>query len=493
MTVPRCLALAVAMVCAAPLAGQGYRLRVDSRMQGVSWRGLVADSVPLTAGQLQPGGGVLTPDGHAATCDERYCHYFRTGAVLRGVPWVTQADLTIWGLGLPGLRVRGNARYGTDLGPSARWPGTEPSVQLVEGYLELARERFTVQAGRQFLTGRLGAYGLDGARAVWRQGIDGIEVAAYGGWGLARGTVLPVTSPALNPLDDFQPRDRQLVAGAEVGWRMPGLDARAEYRREVDPVTDYFVSERMAGAVAFRPLRRLSLTAGGIYDLALGEWGSADAAVTWIAPRTTISVGGRRYLPFFDLWTIWGAFSPVAFHAYHGAATLSVVPRVTLRLRGERYVFDDAGASTPLVQVEDRGWRGEGGATWEPTPAWTLSAGYQTEFGPGASSRGFDSRVSWRPAPSLTLGAHAASLRRPLELRFSDASVAIYGADVEWQATPQWRLGLGLSTVQEDRDRPDAGAIDWDQWRFSARVTVLHGSDSDRRRLPPAVRTGATP
>lgn len=487
----------VALLCVVAtgtgLSAQGYRLRLDTGVQSVSWRGLQADSVPVAEAVAQPGGGFVTGDGYAATCDDTWCHFFRAGAVLRGVPLVSQADLTMWGFGVRALSLRANARYASDLGASAQWPGSEPTLQLVEGYLEFIQNRFTIQAGRQLLPGRLGMYGLDGARVGWRSGATGLEAAAYGGWGLARGTALPVTSPAVNPLDDFQPRDRQLVAGLDVGWSSAHTDVRAEYRREVDPAVDYYVSERVSGSLALRPVQRVTVTAGAAYDLAFGQWGSADAAVTWIARPATLSVGARRYLPFFDLWTIWGAFSPVAFHAWHGSVTASPVAGLVLQARGERYVFDESGASAPLVSVEDRGWRIEAGASWRPTAEWTVAARHETEFGPGASSRGFDAQVTWHPVEPLTFGVHAATLRRPLELRFSDATLAIYGADAEWRAGTRWKVGLHLTRVDERRDRPDASAMDWDQLRVAARVTLLRGSDVDRPRLPPAIRTGGAP
>ncbi len=478
---------------AMPGGAQGYRLRLDTRMQGVSWRGVEFDSIPRTQAVPQTGGGFLTPGGHAATCEVEWCHFFRAGSAVRGLPVVTQADVTVWGFGITGLRVRANARYATDLGSSARWPGSEPALQLVEGYAEYARRQLTVQLGRQFLAGRLGGYGLDGGRIAWTAASSGIDAAVYGGWGLARGVALPATSPALNPLDDFQPRDRQMVGGAELGWTAGVADARAEYRREVDPAVDYFVSERVAASIAVRPMRRVSITAGGIYDLSFGQLGSADVAATWITPRATFTVGGRRYLPFFDLWTIWGAFSPVPFHAWHAAASVSPMRGLVLRARGERYVFDDTETSTPLVDVEDRGWRASVGASWEPSTRWSVTAGHDAEFGPGSASRGFDATIHWMPIDQLTLGAHAATLRRPLEFRFSDATLAVYGASAEWQPGDRWRVGLSATRVTEQRDRPDAGAIDWDQLRVAARVTLFHGTDADRAPLPRAVRTGMRP
>ena len=119
--------------------------------------------------------------------------------------------------------------------------------------------------------------------------------------------------------------------------------------------------------------------------------------------------------------------------------------------------------------------------------------GHDAEFGPGAASRGFDASVSWMPVEQLTLGAHAATLRRPLELRFSDATLAVYGASAEWKAGDRWRVGLSATRIDEQRDRPDAGAVDWDQVRVAARVTLFHGTDIERPALPPAVRTGARP
>jgi len=141
----------VLLFLVAPCAlAQGYRVRLDTRIQSVSWRGLTPGTIPRSEAVQQPNGGFLTPDGHAAVCGETQCTFFAAGPVLRGVPWVTQADLSVWGIGLPGLSLRANARWATDLGDGAVWPGTEPELQLIEGYLEYARTGLTARAGRQF-------------------------------------------------------------------------------------------------------------------------------------------------------------------------------------------------------------------------------------------------------------------------------------------------------------------------------------------------------
>jgi hypothetical protein len=486
----RGLSAGLALLClvATTAPAQGYRVRLDSRVQGVSWRGLTSGTIPRADAIEQPNGGFLTPDGRAAFCGEIICTFFAPGPVLRGLPWVTQADISIWGVGVPGLSLRANARWATDLGDDATWPGTEPDLQVVEGYLEYARAGLTARAGRQFLTSRLGAYGLDGARAALRDAGRGVELVGYLGWGLARGSVLPVTDPALNPLDDFQPRDRQIVAGVEASLTRGPVDARAEYRREVDPATDYFVSERASASLLLRPVRRLTVAAGGEYDLAFGAVGSAEATVTWIASGYTLSGGVRRYRPFFDLWTIWGAFSPVPYHTIHASGSITPVGRLTIRARGERYRFDDAEVFTPGVTVEDRGWRFESGATWTPAEQWLVDGSYQAEFGPGASSRGFTGQVTWSPTPRWSVSAHGARLKRPLELRFNDAELTMLGMDAEYRPDGRWRIGVQATRYDETRDRPDATALDWDQLRLAGRISLLFGTNADRVRLAPAVR-----
>ncbi len=480
----------LAVAFAAPLAAQGYRLRLDSRVQGVSWRGLELDSIPFTSAVANGHGGYETPDGLEARCLGAQCLYFRAGAVQRGMPWVTQADASLWGFGLPGLSARVNARLSEDLGKDATWPGSEPAVQLYEAYLEYATTALTARAGRQFLTGRLGSYGLDGGRVTYRVPTLGLEAGAYLGWGLARGTALVVTDPALNPLDDFQPRDRQVAAGAELAWNGRFADARAEYRREVDPAVHYFVSERASVAATLRPIARLRVSADAVYDMAFGQFGSADATASWVSRLVTVSAGARRYRPLFDLWTIWGAFSPAGYEAMHGSVDVTPVRSVIVHVRGEKYRFDDTETSTPLVDVEDHGWRYDASITWMPDARWTLVAGHPAEFGPGASSLGYDGRVTWEPTSRIAVSAHASRLRRPLELRFSDATLTAFGGDVTLRPDDRWRLDLGASRVREDRDRPDAAAIDWDQWRITARMSWVIGSSADRLPLPRALPTG---
>lgn len=480
------------LLAAAPasLAAQGYRVRLDSRVQTVEFRGVRADSIPAGEAVTRPDGSLGSPDGHAVRCSGGWCYFWRAGPGETGAPWVTSADFSAWGFGVDGLSVRGSAQAALDIAGGASYAGTEPPVQLLEGYLEYARGAVTARAGRQLVTGRLGYIGFDGGRATLRAPALGLEVSGYAGWSLARGASVPWNSPAASPLGEFRPGDRLVAAGATAAWRSRWADLRAEYQREVDPGIDKLTSERVAMGAALRPLPRLTLSGGGEYNLAEDVWGSADASLRYATRRLDLAVGGKRYRPFFPLWTIWAAFSPVAYHGGWGSAQVAPIRKLRLRVRGEWYAYEDAEADVPLTQVEDDGWRFSWGATVLPHDAVTLDADYHAEHGPGASSRGWSASAAWQPLERLALTGYASNTLRPLEYRYDDAEAWWYGADVTWEARPHLRLGAGITRYDEDRDRPDAAALDWSQTRLTFRVTWLLDSGADRWRLPPAVMPG---
>ena len=473
-----------------PLEAQGYRLRLDTRAQAVAYRGVRQDSIPVSAIVLASTGGFQTPDGFFVRCPPggTHCFFFRPGPYRQGGPLVTSADLTLWGLGVSGLSLRMNGRAGVELGTTDAWPGTDPAVQLLEAYADWAGPRLSLRGGRQLLTNRLGVVGIDGGRAVVRFPRLGVDAEGYLGVGLARGTALSVSSSALDPLDDFQPRRRQLVAGGALGWSNRYADLRLDYQREVERASRQFGSERAALSAELRPALRWTVSGGAEYDLANSWFGTAEASLRYTAARLTAVIGARQYRPHFDLWTIWGAFSPVPYHAVNAAVWVRPVPQLELRGRWEQYAFSPAEAETPLVNVDQDGWRFAAGASFSWARIWTIDAGYREEYGPGASSHGFDGSLSVRPHPALTLTAYGASLDRPLEFRFEEAGVAVFGLDADWRPSSSVRFSLGGAHYREDRRRPDASAFDWNQTRLNAGMTLLLGSGADRTPLPRAIR-----
>ena len=480
-------ALAVWAVSIAPLGAQNYRVRLDARGQAVSFRDLVVDSVLASTVVTGPTGGLVTPDGYAVRCSGgSYCYFTRPGDALRGIPVSTSASVILWGLGVPGLTINATGRLVADLGPDEVWPATDPAGQLIEGYVEYRRPSIIARGGRLFLASRLEPLGFDGASVGGRFRDGSIEVTGYGGWGLARAAVLPITSPALNPLDEFRPAKRQIVLGAEAAWRSSIYDARAEYRREVDPQDHNIVSERTALSVGAQ-LAPFHVSGSIDYNIAEALVGSADVVVTYIQPRFTVTGGARRYKPFFSLWSLFSAFSPVPYNAVNASADFKATRRLTLHGRGELYHYQNAEVSTALVpDLEEAGWRSSGGGTLTLNPQWSVDANLGLEHGPGAASRFADGALRWSPNAKYTFDVHGGALDRPLELRFYDATSLWVGARGERQFGSDYRLWAEAQVVHDERDRPDPGASSLSQFRIRTGVSASFGTNADRLPLPPA-------
>lgn len=485
--------LLLAISSAVPAGAQGYRIRLDARGQSVSYRGLSADSIQVGQVVTTAGGYRETPEGYAVSCtSETWCYYYRPGATLRGVPVSASASWVVWGLGVSGLSLHGSARFIGDVGDAGVWPGSEPNAQLLEGYAQYARDWLVVRGGRLQQASRLMPIGYDGGWARVRSHATGLEATVYGGWGLGQAAVVPITSPVLNPLDEWRPVQRQLVAGGELAWLPGPVDLRAEYRREVDPAVDYFVSERASLSVTGRPLASLRVTGGADYQLDYGQWGSADLTATWLGRGYSVSAGAKRYQPYFSLWTLWGAFSPVPYNAVLASASGQPVRGLSLRARGERYWHENTAASSALTPLlADNGWRLSAGITATPATQWTLDAGYLLEVGPGATSNYWDLSATWQPRAELQLAAYGGRLYRPLEMRYWDAYGTWVGGRATWEFASQMQLFADGQYFADERERPDPAASNWDQMRLRGGVSVTLGTNADRRAspLPPARRS----
>jgi len=488
------IAGAVVALWAGTLQAQGYRVRLDTRLQSLSFRGVAIDSVLRSAVVVDPAtGGYRTAaglGGYAVSCPEAalYCTFFRPGSAARASPVAGTADATLWGFGVPGLTVHLTARAAADLA-DAGWPGTEPAVQLLEGYAAYTRDFLSAQIGRTYDVNRLGWWGFDGAKLELRPLGRSLRVFGYGGRALARSFPLPVTSGDLNALGDSVPnRDQILVAGG-FGWSVPDFEGRVLYQREDRRGVDATVSERVAGDWSFAASPQVTLSGGGSYNLATAEWEKADLALNYLTTdrRVRVTAGGRRYRPYFDLWSIWGAFTPAAYSAGFGSAAWQATEGLELRARGEYYRFDASGAATPLVPGEDGGWRASVSATVLRFAGWAFDAGYEREFGPGAASQSYEAAATYRPTSALLVTVDGSRTARPLEYRFDDARLWVYGLRLDYEAATGLRLIADGRGYSEARQRDDAADLSWSQLRFNLGAIIEFGSGSDSRRLHPAI------
>jgi hypothetical protein len=479
------------LVAATPAFGQGYRVRFDARYQGVSYRGFSLDSTAVGDAQVSSNGSAYNSDGYLLNCSRgaEYCTYYRQGPGVRSHPVIATVDADAWGFGVPGLRFSTKARLGTDLASPDAWPGTDPQLQLIEGFVEYATGPVVAQAGRSHVVTRLGWTGFDGAKAEVRPLGRKVKLLGYGGWGLARGVALPVTSAALNPLDEFQPRDRQIIFGAGVGCALPQVLGEAVWQREIDPESDNVASDYRTLDLDLRLARNLSLTGGAYYDLTMEQVGSADAQATYLAARGAgrLTVGARRYRPRFDVWTIWGAFSPVAYNAGFGSLSISPIGGLEIRTAGEIYEFDDTETSNRLAQVESDGWRWRIGAAYSGLEDWRFDGGYWVDKGIGSRSVGYEGLVTYSLTETTLITGHAEWLQRPLEFRFNDTDVRSYALRVDHHTVAGLRINAELRRYDEVRQRPDAARLSWDQWRLNLGLSFTFGTDIRGGGIHPAI------
>ena len=485
------VAAAALALWSGPLAAQGYRVRLDTRVQSLSFRGVAFDSVLRTVVVAGADGGFLTPDGFAASCPEAavYCTFFRPGQKNGASPVSGTASATLWGFGVPGLQFHMIARAATDL-QDAGWPGTEPAAQLLEGYAAYSRDFLSLKLGRTHDVNRLGWVGFDGASLELRPLGRVVRVFGYGGRALARNFPLPVTSADLMPLDSLElpSRDQILLAGG-VGWFLGPFSGRALYQREDRRGANATVSERVAADWSLEASQQVTLSGGADYNVATDEWGKADVAMNVLTAdrKVRLTAGGRRYRPYFDLWSIWGAFSPTAYSAAGGSAAWRAMDGVEVRARGEYYTFDETGAAAPLAPSEDAGWRASLSASVLRFTNWAFDAAYEREFGPGAASQSYELAATYRPSGALLVTVDGARMVRPLEYRFNDARLWLYGVRLDYEAAQGLRLTGDVRGYSEERQRDDAANLSWSQLRFNLGAIIEFGSSSDSRRLHPAI------
>jgi hypothetical protein len=81
--------------------------------------------------------------------------------------------------------------------------------------------------------------------------------------------------------------------------------------------------------------------------------------------RTTVSIEARRFRPFFELWTIWGAFSPVGFNEGRlQASWRNVAQTWSLDIHGAKRRWQETDAGLDFDPLRADRWRVGGNAMW---------------------------------------------------------------------------------------------------------------------------------
>lgn len=398
------------------------------------------------------------------------CYWYRSAGTESSTPVSQDLRLTAWGLtrGLSGrLHVRG--RYGSD----DFWPRSQEEFEVVSGYLEWERQAYRVRGGRQFRQTGLGFYEFDGLDALWRAR-PWISVEAYGGRSLARGLSQPLTGFLLEEADEFAPNEPGFLIGAQLRvhplarWR-----GALVYQREIREDRAALYSERISANLDGRA-GRVRLDGAIDLDLATERLNEARLqARAPVHPNLDLTARGVYRRPYFDLWTIWEAFTPVG---YEEAGLRMTWHHRRAQLYAESSIrrYDDTHLEVAAFPVRDDGFEVAAGGSVSFRD-WEVSGGYGAEVGFGAAEDHFDASVR-RLLPIGYLGLQGFATQQTREFRNGE----------------DWIVGGGLLAGLEWGDFDLTGTIGWHRLSYRNRADYPDWNQK-RARLSVGYRFGGDP
>ncbi len=466
------LALALVLAAAGTAAAQGIRITGVSTAQYIDMRPMVLDSVP--AGQATGSGSLKqTADGQIVQClaGDAYCRYLRPASVTGAVPLIQDLNVSAWGL-TTGLRAYAQLRFRAAEGDAAAfWANSDRSFQALSAYLELDRGPVLARVGRQWTTSGLGFYNFDGAMLSLRP-LPWLTLGGYGGRGLVRGLNEPMTSSAISAVEPWAPDEPDWLFGAELRVRPSArFSAGVVYQRDIR--SDAFNSDLLSPAglygeriAANTRVRLGASTVDGTLQTDLASGAVNDGRVRLELPRLfriVPSLEARHYQPYFELWTIWGAFSPVGYdEASASGFWTSTDNKLSLRLSGGRRSYAPATGGMASLPLRNDGWRVSTDATLRPAPAWSVSAGYAADVGFGQARS--DQMLSLRRELGAGyLGVSGMAFQTLDEFQVTKGRVWGASAEAGVQLLPGARLD-GSFQAYRHAERY-TGGIDWNQLR----------------------------
>jgi hypothetical protein len=398
------------------------------------------------------------------------------------IPLTQDLHVNVWGIGT-GVRLYGEFRARASAGDETDlWPQADDQFDVVAAYAEIDRSRFRARAGRQWKTSALGFYNFDGASLLFR--VNRVLTAElYGGWSILPGENDQLTDPVIAGIEPFAPDVDNNLVGGEVKLRFgPRVSMTALYQREIRTDRAGLNSERAAADASYRA-GRINIEAGLESDLANSVVNEARVRVNMpFAGHFNAALEARRYRPYFDLWTIWGAFNPIGFsEALATVQWQTYTGDTSLRLGGGLRSYGDDNGGVEFERLRDDGWRVLVDAAWTPRPILTLNGGYRADIGFGASRSQGDVSARLNFGANY-IGASAVAFQMINELQVRDGTVYGLGTDGLLKLSADTRVGWSFAAYRHDNTLPVTTA-DWSQLRGSVFVEWSVGSNPDGKRV----------
>ena len=435
--------------------------------------------------ETEPGTGTLRESSRGVivrcTPGDAWCRYKRTADdALGSIPFMQDLDASMWGLG-EGIHGRVHLRGRASAGARDLWPQAGDAFDVIAAYVDLERAQYRLRAGRQWHASGLGFASFDGVsgeyRLPWLE--ESATVDAWMGRSLVQGIHESVAGGAVAAVEDLAPERAGILFGVQARYRpRAGAGLSVAYQRELRSDRSWLYSERVSADGSMRIGREGSADASFAMDLATGSVNEARARAQHPV-RDGLAAHGeiRTYRPFFELWTIWGAFSPVGFSEASGGLTWSDAAR-SLSLAADagyrRYADTDAGAD--FLPMKSDGWRVGGDVRWRARPSVLAHSSWRSEIGFGASRTDVDGGVRWARGDDAWVGAVASAFQSVFELRVGTGRVFGLGLDGGMRLPNDMRLA-GDVAMYRHAYGDMAPSTNWNQLRGSVRLEWTIGRD----------------
>jgi hypothetical protein len=468
------------MLLSGPLAGQGVRGWASSSVRFFELRPLQLDTAAAEQVVTGPDGRPRV-DGNPVSCTAGLpCTFLRPGVSETAVVGSQDVGFTAWGLGVTGLSFTGLIRARDRLRGELDWPLADDPFDVLVGYAQLQRSRIRIRLGRQDTPSGLGFSGFDGAAVRWDGG--GWWAEAFGGRSLARG-LNETRREALRGIEDFVPDQEAYLWGGAAGARWVRSSIGLRYQREIIADRSGLVAERAALDVATVLPGAVRVTASADYDVPFDRMGKAHVTLqrTLASGRLLAEVTARRYVPYFELSTVWGFFSPVPYREgrVRMHAGLSRTAGLSLSLAAREY--GDASVSTVLSPLEDRGWQGELAGEWRPDERLELQGSWQLDWGNSAYLHAIDAAVGVRLHRAVRVRLSGTSFQQFEAYRLGDGRALGGGVSMDVQASQRVNLDAGVFLMRQDAGRGSSDDV-WNQTRGWFGLRYAFGDDPALRR-----------
>lgn len=482
----RLLPLFLLALMALPGGGtaQGINGKARTYVSYLQLRNLVLDSLPAESVGGEGSQRTLA-DGTHFSCSEEYCHYYRSGPALEVAPVIQDLQLNAW-TGITGLRGYAHLRARKPLGDRIVWPRSDEPVEALSAYVEYGRSFFRARAGRIWETTALGFYNYDGASIVLRLP-SRLDLNVYRGRSLIRGLNQPHRTDLISAVEDLGPEENTYLTGIHASWRpISAFSGSVTYQRETMIQSHDLYAERIGGSARIL-VEKATLDLEVKYDLSAEEANLLRLSVSRPLVAGFRGTGEvRRYLPFFELWTIWGAFSPVGYDEARARLDwMSSNGRLAGHAYGSYRTYAETDAEAPSeYTIRDDGWRLAAGGRYAVRSDLILNGEYRYEEGYGANRSGGDIALQKSFGRNQYLAVQGTAFETFSEFRVGSGKVVGGGLNGSTPLGPFTVQGGAMFYRHTADGRPMI--LDLNQARLHLTIEIPIGSDPGlaERRVP---------